>query len=123
MILAAASGAVRIAEIELADVAVKVLLRTMLVDACHSAFENRVISLCRVRVDDFLGFVADIFALAVVDAVVAGEVVAELLILAGFVSHDRRLFGDVGLEDRNEVAGLGAIDMERANLAALAIDK
>jgi len=45
LILDAKPGTVSIAEIELGQIAVQVLLAAMLVDALHAAFEDRVIAL------------------------------------------------------------------------------
>jgi hypothetical protein len=40
-----------------------------------------------------------------------------------FVRHDVRLFRDTGLNDRNDLFFLCAVDMEAADLACIAVDK
>jgi hypothetical protein len=119
LILAAASRAVRVAEIKFCDVAMQVLLLAVLIHALHAALEHAVVAFDRVR----MHVAAHVFFFAVVDAFVAREVLAEVVILAGFVRHDRGFFGDVRLDDRNKVAGFRAVHMEGTNFAALAIHK
>jgi hypothetical protein len=43
--------------------------------------------------------VVGIFAATVVDHISLGELVDERFVLFGFVCHDVRFFGDVGLQD------------------------
>lgn len=47
--------AIAMAEIELADISVQMLLRAVLVDTLHSALENAVISLSRIDFDLYVG--------------------------------------------------------------------
>ena len=42
---------VRVAEIELGDIAMQMVFAAMLVNAFHAALENRVVALDRVRID------------------------------------------------------------------------
>lgn len=46
-----------------------------------------------------------------------GEVIAEFGVNAAFVGHDMGFFGDVRLNDRNDILFLSALDLERADLA------
>jgi len=87
LILATTGRAVAVAEIKFRDIAVKVLLLAMLIDALHAALEHAVIALDRVR----MHVAAHVFFLAVVDAFMAGEVLAEVVILASFVVMMRSL--------------------------------
>jgi len=61
-----------VSEIELGQVAVQVLLRAMLIEALHAALEQAEIALNGVGVDgDAAQLVAGMFALAVVDTIMA----------------------------------------------------
>src|ERR1700730_16071791 len=94
-------------------------LATMLVNAFHAAFENAVEifdSVC-------MHISAYIFIRFVTDAAMAREVLAEREIMAAFVGHHRGFFRDVRLDDRNDIGRACAIDMERAHLLALAVNK
>jgi hypothetical protein len=119
-ILKANCGAVRITEIEFRNVAMQMLLAAMLISALHPTLKNRVVSFDRVCIHVYAGFSVDLSVLIarMVYGVVLGKVLAELTVNATFVSYYLCLFGDVRLNDRDNVLFLGAIDMERANLAA-----
>jgi len=62
-IIATEAFAVAVAEIELGNVAVKVLLRAMLIDTLHAAFEDRKELLDRVRVNAAKGYIPPSFTL------------------------------------------------------------
>ena len=57
------------------------------------------------------------------DALMARKVIPEREIVAAFVGHHRGFFRNIGLDDRDYIGRAGSLDMERANLSALAIDK
>lgn len=101
----------------------KVLLAAVLINALHAALEDREIALGAVRGHDSSGLVANVFVFAVVHAIVAREFLADFAILLRFVGLQTRFLGKVLADDRREVAGRDAIDMERANLLRVAIDK
>jgi hypothetical protein len=61
--------------------------------------------------------------LAAIHAFLAGEVVAEVLILTDFVGHDGGFFGDVRLDNRDKIGGFRAFNVKGTNFAALAINK
>lgn len=103
-----------ITKVELGRLAVQVLLGAVLVNARHAPLEHAVEAFDRVCVDG----ASAIFASAVSHVLLAGEVLAKVRVLAGFVRHDRRLLGDVGADDRHQLRSCGAIDMERASGAA-----
>jgi hypothetical protein len=86
-VLDAKRGAVVVAEIELGKVAVQVLHAAVLIDALDAALEDRELALNRVRVDRAI-LKADVLALTMAGEAVAGELIAELLILTGFVHYD-----------------------------------
>ncbi len=80
MILDAELDAIAMTEIELADVAMQMLLVTMLIDALHTAFEHGIEALRRVDTNFDAGqtvFVAIFFA-AVINHAVFGEVLSEV---------------------------------------------
>jgi hypothetical protein len=90
IIVDAEGGAIAVPEIELGKVAVKVLLAAMLIDAFHPAFEDGKEAFDGVGRyhTAIIGF-ADIFLLAVVDALVAGEALADIAVSVGFIRYQR----------------------------------
>lgn len=111
VIVHAQGDPVVVAEIELGNVPVQVLLGAVLIDALHAALEDAVIALNRVGVDR----AAPIFASPVADEIVPGEMLVEVCVLPRLIRHDRGFLGDVGAEDRHEVRRRRAVDMERPN--------
>ena len=91
----------------------------MLVNAFHAAFENAVVAFNRIRVDR----AAHIFIRFVTDALMAREVIPELGIMAAFIGHHRGFFRNIGLDDRDYIGRAGSLDMERANLPAIAVNE
>src|SRR5580704_17140899 len=88
-VIYAKPNAVAIAEIELAQITVQVLLAAMLVHAFHTELEYREISLDRVRgsllklqrfIIDHADLAKNVFLLAVVHRFVAGKFVAKLFV-------------------------------------------
>ena len=72
LIIDAEPNAVVIAEIELRQITVKVLLRTVLVDALHAALEDAEHAFDRIGVDRNAVFVADVFTGRVADGFMTG---------------------------------------------------
>src|ERR1019366_3406433 len=66
---------------------------------------------------------AHIFIRLVPDTLMAREVSAEREIMATFVGHHGGFFFDICLDDWNDTGGASALDMERAHMAAVAVDK
>jgi hypothetical protein len=79
-IVHAQGNAVRISEIELAQIAVQVLLGAMLIDALHASLEDRIVAFNRVGGD----IAANVLIGAVGDGLVAFELAADFLIDVGF---------------------------------------
>src|SRR5262245_33091044 len=73
-----------VAEVVFRQIAVKVLLAAMLVDALHAALEDREITLDRVRGDG----AAHVFLGGVVDRFVASEILVEAAMPTRFIGHD-----------------------------------
>ena len=74
-VIYAEPNAIAIAEIELRQIAVQMLLAAMLVDALHAALEDRVVAFDGVGADDdrSASSYADVFLVAVLDGLVARE--------------------------------------------------
>jgi hypothetical protein len=116
------SDACIVSEIELGKVAVEMLFLAVLVGAAHAALEHGEIALDRVCVDHGSPFwVLGILALAVVNAIMAGEAAEPILVELGSIGHHRRLFGDIGLDD-GDYLGRGASGDVIAAHAAAAFD-
>ena len=79
----------------------------MLIDALHAALEDRIVALNRVRVGDievhlvalnpYVG--ASVFFIAMLDGAMARELVADLVIVLGLVSHHGRFARHVGANE------------------------
>src|ERR1700730_6749002 len=91
----------------------------MLIDAFHAALEHAVEILGGVGVN----VAAYIFIGFVTDALMAFEMITEREIVAAFVRHHRSFLCNIGLDDRDYIGRAGSIDMERANLTAVAINE
>lgn len=114
-IIKAVSGAGVIAELEFRQIAMKVLLPAVLIDALHPVLKNRERAFHGVGADG--GIIADIAAEAVEGGAVSGELAADFLIHLGLVSHKPGFAADVGAHDRMDL--VGAILELRARLAWL----
>jgi hypothetical protein len=66
---------------------------------------------------------AYIFIRFMTDALMGREVIAEREIMAAFISHHCGFFRNIGLDDRGYIGHAGSLDMERANLTAVAINE
>lgn len=111
-----------IAEIELRQIAVQMLLGAVLVDALHAALKDGIVSLYGVGADDAIAFVTDVLLVGVFDGLVAGKAAADLGIPRRFVSHQPGLARDVGANDWPQRRNRGAVHMKAAGGAA-ALDK
>jgi len=90
-----------VAELELGDVAVQVLLAAVLIDALHAALEDGEVAFDRVRVDGLVVAV-HVLACAVMNEIMTREVSGKLGVLRRLIRHDVRLLGDVLTQDRQE---------------------
>ena len=102
---------VGVAEIELGKVAVQVAFAAMLVDALHAALEDRIEALDGIGGDELRAFVTDIFFILVQHAVMAGEVIADNLVVVCFVSHQGGVTVHIGANDAFNVKAVGAVYM------------
>lgn len=80
LVVNSALDSVRIAEVKLRKITMKVLFAAVLVNAFHAALEDRVIAFRRVRVDLHARFTIGVAVLAagVVNSVMLGELIAKL---------------------------------------------
>lgn len=112
-------SAVAVAESELCGVAVQVLLSAVLIVALHAALED-----AKITFNDVGGHVAaHIFFRTMVDGLVSRKMVAQVVILHGFVGVDRGFLGDVRLEDRQKRCDLEVIDHNRLGTASRALNQ
>lgn len=107
-------NAIAVPKVELGQIAVQVLLSTVLINALHAALEDRVVALDCVRVNRSVTFATHVFIVLVANAVVARNagLILQIFIPARRVGHDGALAIDVGADDREQSAKRGAIDME-----------
>jgi len=119
MIFATKLHTIVIAEIELGEITMKVPLAAMLIDAFHAALEHAVEAFDGIC----MNIPAHIFISFVADALMAREMTAEREIMAAFVGHHRGFLRNIGLDDRDNIGGACSLDMERANLPAIAINE
>jgi hypothetical protein len=89
-VIHAKRDAVRIAEIELGEIAVTVLLFAMLIDALHAALEDRVVALDGVGRNDVVALAADVFVLLVVHGVMASEHGPDLAIPSALLTRTKK---------------------------------
>ena len=80
-IVVAEADAVRVAKIELGQIAVQMLLAAMLVDAFHAALEDRIEALDRVCVR----LAANVLFGRMVDAIMANEAAARTIVVERFI--------------------------------------
>ncbi len=118
-IIYAELGTIGIAEIKFREVAVKVALAAMLIDALHAALEHAEEAFNGVGGDDLLAFVSAIFLGFVVHAVMAGELsgFVEVLIPKGRVGHDRGVMRHVRPDDRDKGSDGASVDMPATGAA------
>ena len=116
--------AVRVAEIELGEIAVQMPLAAMLIDANHAALEDGEKALGGIAVNGNAGQVIGptVFAARMIGRMMRGEACADLDVVIGFVGHQAAFARDVIMHDRADVLGCGALDVEAAGRTA-AFDK
>ena len=110
------SLAVRVAEIKLMAVALKVRLRDMVIRPDEAALEDAEERLHRVRVCDYARNCAllGVLALRMVNAVVRQEIFAKLAVVVRAIRHKMRILGDLRLKDRLKCLVVNVGDMEGA---------
>ena len=103
-----------VAEIELGEIPVKVLLGAVLVGSAHTALEDRE------PVLDGVGMhvAANVFLARVLDALVTGKHAIHAVIEAAFIGDQAALAGHVGSDERRDVLLIGLNDMEGSNRTA-----
>jgi hypothetical protein len=101
-------NAVAVPEIKFGQISVQMFLFAMLIDAYHSAFENRVIALNRVGVDN----PAHVFIDRMGDGLMHPILVTEFVVGGQFVAHHEGFLRDVGANDRQELPARRTLDME-----------
>jgi hypothetical protein len=97
-----------VAEVELAQIPLQMLLADVMIDAIDAAFQDREISLDRVGV----GVATDILFCRVIHSLMAGEALADRCIEAALVSAQIRLRRNLLFEDRLEIGGIDVRDMK-----------
>ena len=112
-------GAIGIAEIKFREVAVKVALAAMLIDALHAALEHAEEAFNGVGGDNLLAFIAAIFLRFVINPIVAGELImfVHVFILASSIGHDRGVVRHVGANDRHNGSDGASIHMPATGAA------
>jgi hypothetical protein len=80
----------------------------MLVDAAHTAFEDREITFDRVRRD----LAASVFESGMIDGAMVRELFANGGVPLGLVGHEVALAADIGADDREHDPERGAGDMK-----------
>jgi hypothetical protein len=104
-VIEAGLDSMRIAEIELGKVAVKVFFAAMLVDAFHTALENRVIAFDGVRIylPTRRAVRVSIFLAGVIHYAVRGKLFADALVSASLVGHQMAFAVNVRVVDRDNL--------------------
>lgn len=106
------------AEIELGQVAVQMLLGAMLIGAAHAALEHRKVILNGVRVNDVAAFISDVFPSRVLGSAVIGEDPTHAPIEAAFVGVESAFAGNVFSHERSDINLVSLDDMEGTNRTA-----
>ncbi len=112
---------VRVAEIELSQISVKVLLPAMLVDADHAALEDTIESLNGVGANGDVGLMigVSVFLARVVHNAMSRELFPKALLALGFVGHQVAFARNVLSNDWSDMLLGRVLDMERASFASL----
>src|SRR5205823_6537105 len=118
LIVAAERGTVAVAEIELRQIPVKMLLAAELINAAHPAFEDRKEAFDGVGI----GVAAHILANPVLHRTMLGEVVSKVAIGGRLISHNVALAVEISLNDWQDGRHANALNDHRTALAA-ALDK
>src|SRR5271169_3787386 len=97
------------AEIEFGQIAVKVLLAAMLIDAFHSALEHGIEAFRAIDADadtaQAIG--VGVFLAGMINHAVFVKQLVKAAVGIGLVGHDMRFFGNIRLHNRNDVLFLG----------------
>ena len=104
-VIATKGNAVAVAEIELREIAVQMLLAAVLIDALHPAFEDAEKALNRVRVDAAASILAD----TMIDATVT--LPFDALVNGVFVAQQPRFRRDIGADDRLNLVKRNALNL------------
>jgi len=112
-------NAIAVPESKLAGIAVQVLLTAVLVNALHAALKDTEIAFNGVRRDG----AANVLFCAMVDGLVRCEVVAQVVVLHGFIGVYGGFFGDVRLQDRQQCLDFQIIDNDGLGAARGAVNQ
>src|SRR5207248_11749774 len=107
-----------IAEIELRQVAVQVLLGAMLINALHAALEDRIEAFDGIGMNGALALVPDVFLIGVTNGVMTGKFLAYATIQGSLIGHDLGFARDVLTDDRHDIRDGGALNMETTSRTA-----
>src|SRR5205823_6419365 len=110
--------AIGIAEVEFRQVAVQMLLATMLVNADHAALEDRVEAFDGIGVNSALALIPNIFLIAVTNGAVTGKLLPYAVVNVGLIGHEVGFTGDVLAHNRDDARNARILDMEAAGGAA-----
>src|SRR6516162_1517491 len=111
LIVNAETDSVAVAEIEFGEIAMKVLLADVLIDAINSALQDREIILGSIG----RGISANVFLLRVIDGPVTCKPLASFPINAALVSSQVRSNIDLGFQDRSQIGSGHLGNVVRAN--------
>src|SRR5712675_2001625 len=107
-------GAIVVSEIELGDIALKMLLANMVIRPDQTALQDVEEGFRRVCVN----VAAHVFALPVRDGRMSAEFIANGYVSAGFISHKMRFRSNLAAQDRRESLG---IDVQNVKTACLTV--
>ena len=117
-VIEARRNAVAVAELELRQIAVQMLLAAMLLHAAHPAFEDAESAFNGVRGD----VAAHVFLVIVMHRAMLRKLTAYALIHPRFVGHQAGFTRKIGKHDRLDFRS-GLFDMDKAAATAVAIDQ
>jgi hypothetical protein len=115
----AKANTIGVSEIELCEIAVQVLLATVLIDALQAALKDAVVTLNGISVNLVaIPVSVAVFAAMMVNSAMLGKFIAKFGIAIGFVGHHFAFAGDIGSDNWDNFVFGSALNMERANRAA-----
>src|SRR5262249_49596600 len=103
-----------VAEIELGEIALQMLLADVMVDPGDATLQNREVVLDCVCVPEAA---TDIFLDRVIDCTMPSEIPPDRSVGGRFVGHQIRPLVDVGAKNRAQRLGVNCRDVKRANCA------
>lgn len=121
-IVNAVRGAVGIAEIELGQVTVQMVMPAVLVNTFHAALENRKETFNGVGMNGLIE-VVNVAANAVNGGAVVAKEPTNAAVLSGLISHDAGALVDVGLNDREQGFEFQVIHDNATGTASAAINQ